>query len=605
MKKSIILFLALLLAASAAEAYDFSAVSPSGHMLYYRIVGSEVYVTDDGGSGADPVGNLIIPASVSFNSSTYSVAGIDSRVFYECTGLTSVSIPASVATIGYEAFYGCYKIISITLPSTLSSVGTGAFYLVKNIAYHGAAQGAPWGALCLNGFVDGYMVYTSPAKTYLAGCASNAYYANIPATVDTIGPSAFYKCQDLDQITLPSSVTCIGIEAFCGCSGASVITLSSSLAYIGIGAFSGCTGVTSITVPTGVSYIGAYAFEQVRNVAYDGSATAYGSWGALCVNGYIEGNLVFTTPAKTNLAGCPTTAASAVIPASVIHIGAQAFSGCTLITSITVPDAVNGIGEYAFADCTGLDTVTLGKSLTYIDHHAFANCSGLTGITLPYLLRSIGNSAFSGCSGIASVVAKPRTPPTIHGMTFSAIPGTTPVVVPCGDSCRNAYIRSWSHFDTVSFLEDDAYRISATSSDLSRGDVQVLEQPACETPSASIEAVPCPGYHFAHWSDYSTQRSRTLQLFSDTSLVAYFAPNDGSECIDAAEASPLAVRVEADFIVVEGLRNEPVRLLDCAGRCLQSLPAAVGSCTLRAPAAGICLLQVGSRPAQRVVVAKN
>ena len=49
-------------------------------------------------------GRVIIPESVNYNGKTYSVTSIGNGAFYECSDLTSVTIPNSVTSIGNYAF---------------------------------------------------------------------------------------------------------------------------------------------------------------------------------------------------------------------------------------------------------------------------------------------------------------------------------------------------------------------------------------------------------------------------------------------------------------------------------------------------------------------
>ena len=58
-------------------------------------------------------GDLIIPSTISYNGTTYSVTSIGDRAFYCCRSLTSVAIPNSVTSIGQSAFYGCNGLTSI------------------------------------------------------------------------------------------------------------------------------------------------------------------------------------------------------------------------------------------------------------------------------------------------------------------------------------------------------------------------------------------------------------------------------------------------------------------------------------------------------------
>ena len=52
---------------------------------------------------------------------------IRSYAFYDCSGLTSVSIPNSVTSIGNYAFDGCSSLTSVTIPDGVTSIGDNAF----------------------------------------------------------------------------------------------------------------------------------------------------------------------------------------------------------------------------------------------------------------------------------------------------------------------------------------------------------------------------------------------------------------------------------------------------------------------------------------------
>ena len=47
-----------------------------------------------------------------------SITSIGGYAFYNCTGLTSVSIPNSVTSIGERTFCECSKLTSITIPNS-------------------------------------------------------------------------------------------------------------------------------------------------------------------------------------------------------------------------------------------------------------------------------------------------------------------------------------------------------------------------------------------------------------------------------------------------------------------------------------------------------
>lgn len=68
-----------------------------------------------GYDGSQPTGDLVIPGSVTYGGTEYTVTTIGNSVFWDCTGLASVTIPASVTTIGEGAFIFCTGLMSVTI----------------------------------------------------------------------------------------------------------------------------------------------------------------------------------------------------------------------------------------------------------------------------------------------------------------------------------------------------------------------------------------------------------------------------------------------------------------------------------------------------------
>ena len=48
-----------------------------------------------------------IPASVTYKGVVYPVTSIGKSAFWDCTSLSTITIPSSVTSIGYWAFYNC------------------------------------------------------------------------------------------------------------------------------------------------------------------------------------------------------------------------------------------------------------------------------------------------------------------------------------------------------------------------------------------------------------------------------------------------------------------------------------------------------------------
>ena len=140
MRKGLLSFLLFVVVGLSAvqAAYDFSVVVPSGQTLYFDITSNsnpyKVRVTYPGSSSfnpyygyTEPIGNLVVPNTITYQGTTYSVTSIGSFAFYVCCSLTSVTIPDSVTSIGSYAFYSCDSLTSVTIPDSVTSIGDSAF----------------------------------------------------------------------------------------------------------------------------------------------------------------------------------------------------------------------------------------------------------------------------------------------------------------------------------------------------------------------------------------------------------------------------------------------------------------------------------------------
>jgi surface protein len=96
--------------------------------FYYKITGSNtVCVTYKDANYNTYSGRVLIPRRVTFEDVTYTVTAIDNVAFFNCTGLTSVTIPETVTSIGNTTFKNCTSLTSITIPNSVTSIGVYAF----------------------------------------------------------------------------------------------------------------------------------------------------------------------------------------------------------------------------------------------------------------------------------------------------------------------------------------------------------------------------------------------------------------------------------------------------------------------------------------------
>ena len=356
-----------------------------------------------------------------------SVQSIGVWSFGNCTSLTSITIPDSVKSIGGSAFYGCSKLTSINvdsentyytsldgvlfnkdkttlvkypegktetsyvIPDSVTSIGGSAFYNCSKLT----SITIPDSVTSIGNYAFRYCsrltsITIPDSVTSIGGSAfyncSKLTSIAIPNSVTNIGNSAFYSCDDLTSIAIPNSVTSIGDWAFYGCSSLTSITIPDSVTSIGDYAFCYCSSLTSITIPDSVTSIGDHAFQY----------TAYYKNSENWENGvlYIDNRLIM---AESTLSG------KYAIKEGTKTIAERAFYYCENLTSITIPDSVTSIGIYAFESCTSLTSITIPDSVMSIGEGAFYSCDDLTSIAIPNSVTSIGSSAFNGCSSLTSI----------------------------------------------------------------------------------------------------------------------------------------------------------------------------------------------------------
>lgn len=108
----------------------------------------------------------------------------------------------------------------------------------------------------------------------------------IPASVESIGDYAFYRCYGLSSVTFSFGTRRIGEHAFDACTSLSYAFIPTSVEYIGDYAFSMCSALTSVTVAASVSEIGENSFKHA-----DAMSFVYVTEGS-CAHSYLTSRLV-------------------------------------------------------------------------------------------------------------------------------------------------------------------------------------------------------------------------------------------------------------------------------------------------------------------------
>ena len=246
----------------------------------------------------EPIGAVIIPSLLGSSS----VTSIGPDAFYNCTNLSSVTIPSCVKRIGLEAFSGCSGLTNVTMFANITNIAPYAF----------------------------------------ENC-SGLKSVTIPNSVTNIPYYAFKNCSGLTNVTIPNGVISIGRGAFCGCCGLTSVTIGNGVTNIGQGAFLDCSSLTNIVVGDGnLEFMSANGLLLSK----DGNTLVQG------VNGDVSIPIGVTSIGDYAFSGCGGLM-SVTIPNSVTNIGREAFCRCCGLMDVYMPIEMQGcFQDSVFFDCS-------------------------------------------------------------------------------------------------------------------------------------------------------------------------------------------------------------------------------------------------------------
>ncbi|MDE6200322.1 MAG: leucine-rich repeat protein, partial [Clostridiales bacterium] len=363
--------------------------------------------------------------------------------------LTILELPEGVTSIGTWAFNDT-PFTSVTFPSTLTMIGersfslytardeysglTGAVTIPGKVATIGnyAFADAPITELTFATYKDSKNADVTSIKTISQGAfyGTNIAEITIPASLETLGNTAFYNTALLTEVTFEggSKLKTIGESAFEGSAitgveiPASVTEIKknafayntdfvsvefaegSKLTTIGENAFRG-TALTSVLIPKSVTSIGYAAFYEMKNDADERTLISVEFETGSKITSFSEwafGN-------NSNLA-------QLTLPNSLTSISNYAFRGAAALKTVEIPNAVTTIGSYAFA-YSGLTSVTFEKTddgktaITTLNKAAFGY-TDLTAFEIPESVTALNSNPFMGCEKLTAVTIGAAGEPT-------------------------------------------------------------------------------------------------------------------------------------------------------------------------------------------------
>ena len=119
-KRSILSLVGMLLATLPLMAqWNFSAVSPSGHTLYY-------YQTN-------LTGRVVVPSKVLFGRDSLTVTQVSIWTFAGCSGLTSVVFPPTLSVMSRSCLFNCQALRSVYIGAETDSIEEHAIDCCYNL----------------------------------------------------------------------------------------------------------------------------------------------------------------------------------------------------------------------------------------------------------------------------------------------------------------------------------------------------------------------------------------------------------------------------------------------------------------------------------------
>lgn len=246
----------------------------------------------------------------------------------------------------------------------------------------------------------------------------------LPETLDSIGPSAFYR-NSIDSVSMPHKQIAFANDIFRENPNLTKVEFNSCASYMTNNMFYSCKKLRSVSGMECVKTIGGSVFAE-------------------CDSLRTVGNIVPTTIGQYAFYNCKKLESFDL--SQVTSVGKYAFQSCHTFKSVHMPN-VTSLGEYCFYDCAGLTEVSVGDKISQIPGRAFNSCSSLKTVTLGASVSYVETYAF-GNSSIEKLYVNSPTPPGVYDSnTFGSTSGT--LYVPEYSMVSYKLHDYWSKFTSV------------------------------------------------------------------------------------------------------------------------------------------------------------
>ena len=197
-----------------------------------------------------------------------------------CSSLESIELPATLTTVSADAFYGCTKLANMNLHEGITTIGLRAFYNCALTEITIPSTVTSIGNAAFNGNPTTTIVWKPKSCTIGSDDSAPFYSTNSQVTSFTFGdsvqviPAYLCKYMKIETIAIPATVTSIGQSAFMYCTDLKHFEFPQGIKTVATSVLEGCTALEEVVIPSSVTTINQDAFyncsalQAIRNYAY-------------------------------------------------------------------------------------------------------------------------------------------------------------------------------------------------------------------------------------------------------------------------------------------------------------------------------------------------
>ncbi|MCQ2310838.1 MAG: leucine-rich repeat domain-containing protein [Paludibacteraceae bacterium] len=306
--------------------------------------------------------------SLGFKNSP-TITEIKKYAFYNCTALTSVTIPYTVTSIGSSAFNWCSNITTVkfgtnaNMPCNVTSIAAGAFSNCTSIANVHC-----WGGL--EKWMNINFATQVAAPFYASTAATKKFYIDnvetteiiIPDNILSIDTAAFAGMSNLTKISLPATTTNVHRYAFAKCTGLQeIISLAVEAPTIEI-------ANTFESVPTNIPL---FVPSEAAKASYEAASTWKTFKNIIPFSGYCGDNLAWSYSWSTHT--LEIAGEGEMFNYNSTHAPWYDFAGD--IQTIIIGENVTKIGSMAFRYCNNVTALYYNAIKATVSYTASSSAS--------------------------------------------------------------------------------------------------------------------------------------------------------------------------------------------------------------------------------------